>query len=49
MEWVTPVLEGMAAEEVRPGGRGAGPLANAVNQVIVGLHLRAVAEAPRWE
>lgn len=43
-ERVRPVLEPMAAKIVRVGGPGSGQLAKAVNQVIVGLVLQAVAE-----
>jgi 2-hydroxy-3-oxopropionate reductase len=44
VERVAPVLEPMAAKVVRVGGPGAGQLAKAVNQVMVGLVLQAVAE-----
>lgn len=44
VERVTPVLEPLAAKVVCVGGPGAGQLAKAVNQVIVGLNLQAVAE-----
>lgn len=44
VERVSPVLRPLAAKIVRVGGPGAGQLAKAVNQVIVGLNLQAVAE-----
>jgi 2-hydroxy-3-oxopropionate reductase len=44
LERARPVLEAMAAKIVHVGGPGAGDLTKAVNQVIVGLNLQAVAE-----
>ena len=44
VERVRPLLGPLAAKVVHVGGPGAGQLTKAVNQVIVGLNLQAVAE-----
>lgn len=47
-EDVRPLLETIASRVIRIGGPGAGQVAKAANQIVVGLTIQAVAEALPW-